>query len=138
MDLGFGESGVPRSWVLDHPLERIMTVDLGRADDGAPRTGPKPVGSTAADPELLAPPVAVGDVQLLHLLELIQEVASDARVVPVALELGNDRPLLGDMPFALDNMPFGLSQVLLPHRAIDRGVCHSLREARHQLGSPRL
>jgi hypothetical protein len=61
--------------------------------------------------QLFPQPVAVGDVQFLHLLKLRQERNRHGDIVPVTLKLGNEFALALDMSPAFGHMAFGLREV---------------------------
>lgn len=57
-------------------------------------------------------------VQRQQFFQLREEPAPFCSVMPVALKLGDHLTLASDMLFAADDVPFGLVQMCLPHRAI--------------------
>ena len=58
--------------------------------------------------EFLPQPITVRNVQRQHFFKLFQELAGGLGVVTVALKLGNDLPLPGNVLLTLGDVPFGL------------------------------
>ena len=57
-------------------------------------------------PELVPQAVTLGNVDLLQLLEIPQQSTRTGSVMTIALKVGNDLPLPGNLSFTLSDEPF--------------------------------
>jgi hypothetical protein len=57
-------------------------------------------------------PVAIGDMQHVELLELVQQLLRRSRFVTVTLPLGDNLALVGNMPLGFGNVPPSLRKMV--------------------------